>query len=129
MTDYPSQEQQLHLHMQKHLQKCLPTSLDRILRQQLGAVPPVADAKKPQTAEQQQRKQLFNELHADVKCALQRSMPTMHWTTFSGWVLAEAMGEIVGAPTKQALQEAVFFSISLDEAFKHSRSSLCIHAL
>ena len=83
MTNYPSQEQ-LHLHLQKHLQKCLPTSFDRILRQQLGAVPPVADAKKLLTAEQQQRKQLLNELQADVKRALQRSMPTMHWTTFSG---------------------------------------------
>ena len=27
---------------------------------------------------------LLNELHADVKRALQRSMPTMHWTTLSG---------------------------------------------
>ena len=59
---------------------------------------------------------LLNELHADVKRALQRSMPTMHWTTLSGWVLAEAMGEVVCAQTKQALQEAFFFSISLDEA-------------
>jgi hypothetical protein len=127
MTNYPSQEQ-LHLHLQKHLQKCLPTNFERILRQQLGHVPPITSAHQPLTVEQQQRKHLLHELHADVVRALQHVMPTMHWSTFSGWVLAEAMGEVVHARTKQALHGAFFFSISLDEASKHGRSYLCIHA-
>ena len=46
---------------------------------------------------------LLNDLHADVKLALQRSMPTMYWTSLSGRALAEAMGEVVCAQTKQLL--------------------------
>ncbi len=49
----------------------------------------------------------------------------MHWTT---WVLAEAMGKVVHARTKALLQGAFVFSISLDEASKHGRSYLCVHA-
>lgn len=127
MTNYPAQEQ-LHQHLQQHLQKYLPTSFDRILRQQLGFVPPVTGPEQPLTDAQQARKQLLHELRADVKSALQRIVPTMHWTTFSGWVLAEAMGKVVHARTKEALQQAFVFSISLDEASKHGRSYLCIHA-
>ena len=43
MANYLLQEQ-LHIHLQQHLQECLPTNFGRIIQQQLESVqPPLTD--------------------------------------------------------------------------------------